>query len=328
MTVTLLVAMAMPLHAQDGAETMLAEAEALFQTAETPEQMAQVRTVLDQIIEMHPTSDIAIGILLGEQVGTIDVTQLNARLDDGTQALPEDSGAGETSAASGGSGIVEQPTTDPAASTAAQNASPLPPGTEATEQALDLSKQDIRDLQARLLVLGHDPNGVDGLAGRGTRAALGAWQAGQGVAATGYLNADQRARLQAQSETLLAAWRTDPENDKLYLPPPPIALGPGNLSGTWRFTTTCGRNSKLGNMRITGVMNVRHAGGNRYSGPVRQSQGFRGQFNGRLEERRMSGSINWGLLLGTIQVVGTIADQSLTMSGRDSNRCSFFARKA
>ena len=202
-----------------------------------------------------------------------------------------------------------------------------PSATEAEEATLELDRQGTRDVQARLLVLGFDPNGIDGVIGRGTRVALRAWQESIGVAPTGFLNVAQLATLTSASETALAAWREDPENDRLYLPPPPVALGPGNMSGTWRFTSTCGPNSRLGNLRITGVLDIRHAGGNSYRGTARQSQGLRGQFSGRLEGRRVVGQINWGLLVGRVSFDGRIADQELIMNGRDSNRCRCYAAK-
>lgn len=203
----------------------------------------------------------------------------------------------------------------------------LGPATEAEEDALGLDRQDIRDLQARLLVSGFDPNGVDGVIGGGTRAALRDWQQSIGLAPTGFLNAAQRAALTARSDAALAAWRADPDNERLYTPPDPIALGPRNVAGTWRFTSTCGPNSRLGNLRITGVLDLRHAGGNSYSGTARQSQGFRGQFSGRLEGRQVIARINWGLLIGRVDVTGRIADQELVMRGRDSNGCSFHAAR-
>lgn len=203
---------------------------------------------------------------------------------------------------------------------------PLDPGTEATEASLDLGKPEIRDIQARLLVLGHDPNGIDGVVGRGTRGALGVWQTENSVQATGYLSASQLARLREQSEEALTAWLQTPENATLY-DPPTIALTPGNVSGRWRFTSTCGANSRLGRVRITGILSIRHAGGNQYTGSARQSQGFNGRFAGRLQGRQMVGEINWGLLVGRTSFSGTVADEELVITGRDSNRCGFYARK-
>jgi peptidoglycan hydrolase-like protein with peptidoglycan-binding domain len=201
------------------------------------------------------------------------------------------------------------------------------PGTEATEAALDLGKPEFRDIQARLLVLGHDPNGIDGLAGRGTRSALRLWQAENAVEGSGYLSASQLSLLREQSEQQLAAWLQEPGNAALY-DPPVIALTPQTMSGNWRFTSTCGANSRLGRMTLTGILNIRHAGGNQFTGSARQSQGFNGRFAGRLQGRQIVGEINWGLLVGRTAFRGTVADERLVISGSDSNRCGFSARKS
>lgn len=322
MAIAFLAFAAQAIDAQDSPEALLAEAERLYEGGDgSPTALAGVRALLDRIVDEHPSSDLAVSVLLAEKVGEIDVTALNARLDGPNQ--PDGAAAGASDA------------TEPAeeASAAAPERDPgsflpLPPGSQTAEAALDLDKQGIRDLQARLLVSGYDPNGIDGIIGRGTRAALRAWQVSEGTEPTGYLNLEQYDRLRVISEAALAAWRANPENERQYLPPPPIALGPGNMSGVWRFTSRCSQSSRIGQITITGVLNVGHAGGNRYSGRVQQSQGFRGQFSGRLEGRRMTAEINWGLLLGRVQVVGTVEDQRLAMNGRDSNRCSFFAVKS
>jgi len=125
----------------------------------------------------------------------------------------------------------------------------------------------------------------------------------------------------------LAAWLDDPDNARLYEPPAPIALGPRNMTGAWRYTTTCGSRSRLGRMKLTGVFQVRHAGGNRYSGIVKNSQGQTGRFSGHLNGRRFSGEINWGLFLGRTQFSATVSDQKLALSGRDSNGCRTYATK-
>ena len=237
-------------------------------------------------------------------------------------------------------GAVElDATTSPLAESIAQGSAPrdaversqpvaLPAGTEATMTALDLDRAAVRDLQARLLVAGHDPNGIDGLIGPGTRGALQAWQYSQGVTANGLLNDAQLELLKRQTDQDLASWLEDPKNAALHTPPPPIALGPGNLSGTWRFTTTCGPNSKLGQRRITGVVSLQHAGGNHYTGNLRNSQGLRGQYSARLNGRQYTAEVNFGFLIGKVKVTGRIADRSLTVRGRDSNGCSFYSTKA
>ena len=60
---------------------------------------------------------------------------------------------------------------------------------EASEEALDLRREDRRIIQSGLAALGFDPGPVDGLFGRGTRAAIGKWQHSKGRPATGFLDA-------------------------------------------------------------------------------------------------------------------------------------------
>lgn len=317
-----LIFAASTLAAQDSPEALLTEAESIYEGPESSlTTLSAVRALLDRIVNEHPSSDLAVSVLLAEPVGEIDVAGLNARLQD--RDLPESS-AIETPAENE---PTDSRTTDtPKVGTGSPSS--LTPGSETSESALGLDKQDIRDLQARLLVLGHDPNGVDGVIGRGTRSALSAWQVAQGAEATGYLSADQHARLKAMSEAALAAWRSDPNNERKYLPPPPISLGPRNMAGNWRYTTNCGSGSRLGRMKITGVLAMRHAGGNNYNGTLSNSQGLRGRVSASLRGRSVSAVTNFGLLIGKVSLRARVDDQQLVLRGQDSNGCSFFATKS
>lgn len=67
------------------------------------------------------------------------------------------------------------------------------------EAELGLTREERREIQANLTLIGHDTRGVDGVFGRGTRAAIAAWQAASGNPATGYLDRDQIAALEAQA---------------------------------------------------------------------------------------------------------------------------------
>ncbi|MFV0491459.1 MAG: peptidoglycan-binding protein [Pseudorhodobacter sp.] len=69
-----------------------------------------------------------------------------------------------------------------------------------TEEALGLSRDQRRAVQRQLALLGHDPSGIDGLFGQGSRRAIIAWQAGAGLRQTGYLDRDQLTRLSAAAE--------------------------------------------------------------------------------------------------------------------------------
>ncbi len=75
---------------------------------------------------------------------------------------------------------------------------------EATEAALGLSVERRRDIQRDLSLLGHNPRGIDGIFGPGSRAAITAWQRAAGYQATGYLTGEQVTRL-SQTAALRAA---------------------------------------------------------------------------------------------------------------------------
>ncbi|MCH8952961.1 MAG: peptidoglycan-binding protein [Proteobacteria bacterium] len=67
------------------------------------------------------------------------------------------------------------------------------------EAALRLDSNQRRGIQESLSLLGHDPRGIDGMFGPGTRTAIRLWQRANNLAETGYLTADQAALLQSQS---------------------------------------------------------------------------------------------------------------------------------
>lgn len=67
-----------------------------------------------------------------------------------------------------------------------------------------LSPRQKRDVQRRLTALGFDTQGVDGVFGRNTRTAVAAWQAKNGMAATGYMSASAVNLLNRQSGPVVA----------------------------------------------------------------------------------------------------------------------------
>lgn len=82
-------------------------------------------------------------------------------------------------------------------------APPAPPPVagpaEAAEAALSLDQATRRRIQEHLTVLGHNPRGIDGQFGPGTRAALAAWQSGRKLTGDGFLNREQIALLEAEA---------------------------------------------------------------------------------------------------------------------------------
>lgn len=63
------------------------------------------------------------------------------------------------------------------------------------EEALNLSRDARREVQRNLSLLGFDPKGIDGLFGRGSRAAIAAYQRARGLPDTGYLSRPMLTRL-------------------------------------------------------------------------------------------------------------------------------------
>lgn len=87
------------------------------------------------------------------------------------------------------------------ASLALGNGRPVARTPEQVEAALGLSRSERRSIQQDLSDLGFDPNGIDGLFGNGTRAAIRAWQRQARLARSGYLDAAQIARLHQDADT-------------------------------------------------------------------------------------------------------------------------------
>ncbi len=67
------------------------------------------------------------------------------------------------------------------------------------EETLELSRDQRREIQRDLTVLGYNTRGVDGIFGQGTRRAIRDWQAATGLRESGYLNQIQIARLDNQA---------------------------------------------------------------------------------------------------------------------------------
>lgn len=71
---------------------------------------------------------------------------------------------------------------------------------EEAENALGLSREDRRNIQRDLAVLGYYNSGIDGLFGPGTRGGIRSWQQANGLQVTGYLDAAQVTRLSDQGD--------------------------------------------------------------------------------------------------------------------------------
>lgn len=71
---------------------------------------------------------------------------------------------------------------------------------EASEAALELSRNDRREIQRALTLLEYDPRGIDGIFGPGSRAALTRFQQANGLADTGFVTRGLMDRLALQAE--------------------------------------------------------------------------------------------------------------------------------
>jgi len=67
------------------------------------------------------------------------------------------------------------------------------------EAALRLGRAQRREIQESLSLLGHDPRGIDGQFGPGSRTAIRLWQRANNLPETGYLTGEQTALLHEQS---------------------------------------------------------------------------------------------------------------------------------
>jgi peptidoglycan hydrolase-like protein with peptidoglycan-binding domain len=89
-----------------------------------------------------------------------------------------------------------------------------------TETALNLSRDQRRQIQRDLTILDIDPRGIDGLFGPASRAAITVWQRRNNHDATGFITGDQMAQLNAQgarraAELEIEAARRQAEQDRL-----------------------------------------------------------------------------------------------------------------
>lgn len=82
---------------------------------------------------------------------------------------------------------------------------------EDAEKALELTSEQRHEIQRMLTLLDYNTRGIDGIFGRGTRAAISSWQESQGFVSTGFLNRDQIIRLDAQAERRAAELEAEAE---------------------------------------------------------------------------------------------------------------------
>ncbi len=82
------------------------------------------------------------------------------------------------------------------------------------EDALGLSRDARREIQRALSILDHDPKGIDGIFGGGSRSAIAEWQTVNGFPRTGYLTREQISRLSQQAQARSAALEREAEQHR------------------------------------------------------------------------------------------------------------------
>ena len=83
------------------------------------------------------------------------------------------------------------------------------------EEGLALNRNQRREIQRALTLMGHDTRGIDGIFGSGTRAAITEWQTVAGFDRTGYLTREQIAALSRQAAARAAELEREAEIRRL-----------------------------------------------------------------------------------------------------------------
>lgn len=120
---------------------------------------------------------------------------------------------------------------------------------ETTERDLNLNRRARFQAQVRLALLGHDPKGIDGIFGDGTRSAIAALQVTEAIPPTGYLDAFTLALLNEKSERNYADWRArrvKKRAARAAAKAAPVSVAPQRIAASPRArrAPSCARDSK------------------------------------------------------------------------------------
>lgn len=296
LAVAIAIATSAPLHAQPEVDAILAAATAIYESASAKEEAERrteyesVRRLLDLVLEQHPGSDAALGIMLEDVVGGIDVAELNRSLAASkeptetisTEEQVEPDQEGEQPAASLEEAIV-----------------PARP-----------EKEIVMDVQTELNRVGCSAGTVDGVAGRKTRSAFEDFLSFSGIA----LSLEELA-----TEAAVSALQgtIDPVCTSRWL----AANAPDKLAGTWGYRADC--RILFGKVRITGTMRLGMNAPGKYQGPISNSRGENGTIYATVSGNAVNTQINWPRQKTTSQLY--TSTRSTSLSGKDSNNCDVVA---
>lgn len=91
------------------------------------------------------------------------------------------------------------------------------------EKSLGLGRSEIAKLQVRLKLLGFDPKGIDGVAGRGMRKAIADWQTDRMLPPSGFVDGRQLEKLRGETADAFSIWIANSKNsdalDRASKPP-------------------------------------------------------------------------------------------------------------
>ncbi|MCV2891238.1 peptidoglycan-binding domain-containing protein [Ruegeria aquimaris] len=92
LSATFVMFMIPPVAAEDGADTLFAQAKSLYSGSETSySDLEQMQQIFDQIVEQYPESDLAVGILLQDTVDGLDLASFAQQIE---ASVPEQSEIG------------------------------------------------------------------------------------------------------------------------------------------------------------------------------------------------------------------------------------------
>jgi hypothetical protein len=317
------LAMSSPVSA-GGEDAYLKTAQILYSSAEGQEpelqraSYLQVREILDRIVEDFPSSDIAVRILLKDNLGGIDVTALDAALE---RTAPQDvagrAGTPEADQAELQKSENDVPKLDDSSDAPViALAVPDDAETNAIPDGVDdhyavpprPEEEIIADVQAELNRLGCNAGPVDGVTGRKTRAAF-----------RNFIN-ETGSELSEDALATEAAVRELKEKDGKICKVRTMASTPASaLAGSWGFRGDCpGFGNRV--IRNTGRLSMRYVGNNTLRGTARNKQGNSGpaviQFQGG---RTAATIIRFGVF--TLKGNLTRSSRNMTISGTGSRRC-------
>lgn len=106
---------------------------------------------------------------------------------------------------------ITGPEEEPADDSTAVVATTGEPATLAMEDELELTRTDRREIQRRLVLLGYNTRGVDGVFGNGSRTAIREWQRDNDQPSSGYLDLNQLVFLREMSHAEYEAWDARPK---------------------------------------------------------------------------------------------------------------------